>query len=66
VTPEDQDISFEFVRQQLKDSYSDNGRPSIDPELLLRILLVGYRCYRFLIWRANILRKQLSLPEMRD
>src|SRR4029077_2641807 len=36
-------ISFEFVRQQLKDSYSETGRPSIDPELLLlRILLVGY------------------------
>jgi transposase len=35
-------ISFEFVRQRLKDSYSETGRPSIDPELLLRILLVGY------------------------
>ena len=32
----------EFVREQLKDSYSENGRPSIDPELLLRILLIGY------------------------
>src|SRR5579864_2476774 len=38
----DQHISFEFVREQLKDSYSENGRPSIDPELLLRILLIGY------------------------
>ena len=38
----DQHISFEFVRQQLKDSYSQTGRPSIDPELLLRILLIGY------------------------
>src|SRR5260370_6034350 len=35
-------ISFEFVREQLKDSYSETGRPSIDPELLLRILLLGY------------------------
>ena len=26
----------------MKDSYSDAGRPSIDPELLLRLLLVGY------------------------
>jgi transposase len=26
----------------LKDAYSDAGRPSIDPELLLRLLLVGY------------------------
>ena len=38
----DKHISFGFVREQLKDSYSDSGRPSIDPELLLRILLIGY------------------------
>jgi transposase len=35
-------VSFAFVRQQLKDRYSEMGRPSIDPELLLRILLMGY------------------------
>src|SRR5579863_6191573 len=38
----DKHNSFEFVRQQLKDSYSETGRPSIDPELLLRMLLIGY------------------------
>jgi transposase len=35
-------ISIAFVREKLKASYSDTGRPSIDPELLLRILLIGY------------------------
>ena len=35
-------ISFAFVREKLKDRYSETGRPSIDPELLLRILLIGY------------------------
>src|SRR2546426_2475691 len=35
-------ISFGFVRERLKNSYSETGRPSIDPELLLRILLIGY------------------------
>src|SRR5450756_2982682 len=35
-------LSFAFVREKLKDSYSETGRPSIDPELLLRILLIGY------------------------
>ena len=35
-------ISFAFVREKPKDSYSETGRPSIDPELLLRILLIGY------------------------
>jgi transposase len=38
----DRHISFDFVREKLKGSYSDTGRPSIDPELLLRILLIGY------------------------
>ncbi len=38
----DKHISFAFVREKLKDSYSETGRPSIDPELLLRILLIGY------------------------
>ena len=38
----DKHINFGFVRERLKDSYSENGRPSIDPELLLRILLIGY------------------------
>ena len=38
----DKHIDFSFVREQLKDSYSDTGRPSVDPELLLRILLIGY------------------------
>ena len=35
-------ISFEFVRERLRNSYRETGRPSIDPELLLRILLIGY------------------------
>lgn len=38
----DRHVSFEFVREKLKASYSDTGRPSIDPEVLLRILLIGY------------------------
>src|SRR5271155_374248 len=38
----DTHIDFGFVREQLKTSYSDTGGPSIDPELLLRIVLIGY------------------------
>ena len=38
----DRHVSFDFVRARLRDSYSGTGRPSIDPELLLRILLLGY------------------------
>jgi transposase len=35
-------VDFSFVRERLKDFYSQVGRPSIDPEVLLRLLLVGY------------------------
>jgi transposase len=38
----DRHISFDFVREKLRDSYSETGRPSVDPEVLLRILLIGY------------------------
>ena len=38
----DRHVSFDFVREKLKAFYSDTGRPSLDPELLLRVLLVGY------------------------
>jgi hypothetical protein len=34
----DKYVDFRFVRDRLKEHYSDTGRPSIDPELLLRIL----------------------------
>jgi hypothetical protein len=32
------------LREKLKPFYSEIGRPSIDPELMLRMLIVGY-CY---------------------
>lgn len=35
-------VDFRFVRERLRDAYSPMGRPSIDPEILLRLLLVGY------------------------
>ena len=38
----DRYVDFSFVRERLKDFYSQLGRPSIDPEVLLRLLLVGY------------------------
>ncbi|MGD0695482.1 MAG: hypothetical protein ABSA41_03460 [Terriglobia bacterium] len=34
-------VDFRFVRERLKDAYSSGGRPSMDPEILLRMLLVG-------------------------
>jgi transposase len=37
----DRHIDFSFVRKQLQEFYSPTGRPSIDPEVLLRLLLVG-------------------------
>ncbi len=37
----DRHVDLSFVRERLKGLYSSTGRPSIDPEVLLRLLLVG-------------------------
>jgi hypothetical protein len=58
----DEHISFDFVRQQLKDSYSETDPPSIDSELLLRILLIGYLC-GITSERKLALRVGIVLPE---
>jgi len=38
----DKMVSFDFVYDIAKQYYSNNGRPSIDPVCLLKMLLVGY------------------------
>ena len=35
-------ISFDFVRDITKDYYSHTGKPSIDPVVLVKMLLIGY------------------------
>ena len=41
------------LREKLAPFYSDIGRPSIDPELMLRMLIVGY-CYgNRLTWKKQ-------------
>lgn len=40
----DQFLDFDQIRSDLHSFYSHTGRPSIDPELMIRVLLVGY-CY---------------------
>jgi transposase len=35
---------LDSVREQLKPYYSEIGRPSVDPELIIRMLIIGY-CY---------------------
>jgi hypothetical protein len=49
-------ISFAFVRKQLKDSYRETGRPSIDPETKhmrqLRHTTAGPRIVFLFQWRG--------------
>ena len=37
----DQHVSFGLVGARLQEGYSDTGRPALDPELRLRLLLIG-------------------------
>ncbi len=38
----DRFVELSDIRQQLAPFYSSTGRPSVDPELMIRMLLVGY------------------------
>ena len=38
----DRFVDLSGIRAHLRSFYSDMGRPSIDPELMIRMLLVGY------------------------
>ncbi len=37
----DQFLDFDAIRLHLQSYYSDTGRPSVDPELMVRMLLIG-------------------------
>jgi len=37
-------VALDDLHKQLSPYYSDIGRPSVDPELMIRMLIVGY-CY---------------------
>jgi transposase len=38
----DRFVELDGLRQELAPFYSQMGRPSVDPELLIRMLIVGY------------------------
>src|SRR6202012_3260245 len=38
----DRFVDLAGLREQLRPYYSDMGRPSVDPELMIRMLIVGY------------------------
>src|ERR1700758_218085 len=38
----DRFVDLSAIREHLRPYYSETGRPSIDPELLIRMLIVGY------------------------
>src|SRR4028118_1978879 len=40
----DRFVELSDIRRQLKPFYSAIGRPSVDPELMIRMLLIGYCC----------------------
>lgn len=38
----DKHIDFSFIHNKVRHLYSHTGRPSVDPEVLLRMPLIGY------------------------
>jgi transposase len=37
----DRYVDFSFIRQKVEHLYSHTGRPSVDPDVMMRMLLVG-------------------------
>src|SRR6266516_1957868 len=52
------------MREKLAPFYSDIGRPSIDPELMVRMLIVGY-CYGIRFERRLCEEIELNRPRSR-
>jgi transposase len=38
----DRFVDLSGIREELEPFYSETGRPSIDPELMIRMLIIGY------------------------
>ena len=60
----DRCLNLSDLRHYLADFYSPIGRPSIDPELMIRMLVVGY-CYGIRserrLWRKTEKRGQTTI-----
>src|SRR5215469_16942710 len=54
-------LDLSGLRRELAPFYSHTGRPSVDPELMIRILLVGY-CYGIRSERRLCQEVHLNLP----
>ncbi len=64
----DRHLELDSVRALLKPFYSTTGRPSIDPELMMRMLIIGYsmgiRSERWLAdWRIVLAQHKLNAGE---
>ena len=61
----DRFVDLSGLRQQLAPYYSSTGRPSIDPELMIRMLIVGY-CFGIRSERRLCEEVHLNLEAVMD
>jgi hypothetical protein len=54
-------VALADLHKTLEPFYSDIGRPSVDPELIIRMLIVGY-CYAFAPSAGFVRRSSCILP----
>ena len=55
-------LDLSFIRSSRAEYYSHTGRPSIDPELMIRMLLVGYLSRAPATWQAGLCCPALINP----
>jgi transposase len=53
-------VDFRFVRSKVKDKYSHTGQPGVDPEVIIKLLFLGYY-YGILSERQVIKRSQTDI-----
>ena len=56
----DRFVDLSEVRTHLEPYYSETGRPSIDPELMMRMLIVGY-CFGIFARNVGCARRFTSI-----
>jgi transposase len=50
----DEAVDFSFIRELAKPYYSHTGQPSIDPVVLLKMMLIGYTSERKLVQELKV------------
>ena len=56
----DRYVDFSFIRPRVEHLYSYTGRPSVDPDVMMRMLLLGYLLLPWLDWAYGEIEREFG------